>query len=235
MMRTVAVIPTYDEASAIIPLVREVLEQARDIEALVVDDDSPDGTARLVEEESKTIPRVHLLLRTKDRGRGLAGAEGFRRALEMGAERIIEMDGDGSHDPAFIPALLCASGAADLVIGSRYIPGGRDEDRNRVRRLASAFARRYLGIVLGVKAKDPTSGFRCYTRDALQSIMAEPLRARDPFILAETLYRCARKGMRIAEVPIVFHDRRSGESKLGAGTLVKYLFAALRLRVTGRC
>jgi len=235
VIRTMAVIPTYNEASTIIPLVREVVEQTRDIEALVVDDDSPDGTARLVEEEAKVMPRVHLLLRTKDRGRGIAGAEGFRRALDMGAERIIEMDGDGSHDPAFIPALLRASGPADLVIGSRYIHGGRDEDRSRSRRMVSALARRYLGIVLGAKVKDPTSGFRCYTREALTAIMAEPLRARDPFIIAETLYRCSRRRMRIVEVPIVFHDRTFGQSKLAAGTLVKYLFAALRLRLTGHC
>lgn len=235
MMRTMALIPTYNEASAIIPLVREVLEQARDIEVLVVDDDSPDGTAARVEEESRAMPRVHLLLRRKDRGRGRAGAEGFRRALEMGAERIIEMDGDGSHDPAFIPALLRASGSAGLVIGSRYIPGSRDEDRGPARRVVSACACRYLRIVLGVRVKDPTSGFRCYTRDALRAITDEPLRARDPFILAETLYRCSRGGIRIAEVPIVFRDRTSGRSKLGMGTLAKYLFSALRLRVTGRC
>jgi dolichol-phosphate mannosyltransferase len=235
LIRTMAVIPTYNEASTIIPLVREVLEQTRDIEALVVDDDSPDGTARLVGEEAKVMPRLHLLLRTKDRGRGLAGAEGFRRALDTGAERIIEMDGDGSHDPAFIPALLWASGSADLVIGSRYIQGGRDDDRSRIRRGVSALARRYLGIVLGVAVKDPTSGFRCYTREALEAITAEPLRARDPFIIAETLHRCSRRGMRIAEVPIVFHDRTSGQSKLAAGTLLKYLFSALRLRLTGRC
>ncbi len=125
MARTVAVIPTYNEAAVIIPLVREVIEQARDIEALVVDDDSPDGTAGLVREEGMACPRVHLLLRTSRRGRGSAGADGFRRAIEMGAERIIEMDGDGSHDPAFIPALLRACGPAALVIGSRYAPGGR--------------------------------------------------------------------------------------------------------------
>ena len=232
-MRTMAVIPTYNEASAIIPLVREVLEQARDIEVLVVDDDSPDGTARLVEEEAKAVSRLHLLLRRKDRGRGLAGAEGFRRALEMGAERIIEMDGDGSHDPAFIPALLYAAGPADLVIGSRHVPGGRDEERSRARRAVSALARSYLRLVLDVRVKDPTSGFRCYTRNALEVVMAEPLRARDPFIVAETLYRCSCRGMRIAEVPIVFRDRKFGRSKLGAGTLMKYLISTLRLRAAG--
>jgi dolichol-phosphate mannosyltransferase len=235
MARTVAVIPTYNEAAVIIPLVREVIEQARDIEALVVDDGSPDGTAGLVREEGMACPRVHLLLRTSRRGRGSAGADGFRRAIEMGAERIIEMDGDGSHDPAFIPALLRACGPAALVIGSRYAPGGGDEERARARRATSALARKYLRLVLGVRVEDPTSGFRCYTREALLAITAEPLRSNGPFILAETLHRCARRGLRIVEVPIIFHERIRGRSKLGAGTLAGYLFSALRIRLTGRC
>lgn len=235
MIRTVAMIPTYNEASTIIPLVREVLEQTRDIEVLVVDDDSPDGTAGLVEQEARVSPRVHHLLRAANRGRGSAGADGFRKALEMGAERIIEMDGDGSHDPAFIPAILRACGPAGLVIGSRYVPGGGDEGRSRVRKTVSGLARRYLRIVLGVKVADPTSGFRCYTREALAKITAEPLRSKGPFIISETLYRCARNGVRIAEVPILFHERMRGRSKLRPGTLAYYLFSALRLRVTGRC
>lgn len=235
MIRTVAMIPTYNEASTIIPLVREVLEQTRDIEVLVVDDDSPDGTAKLVEQEARVSPRVHLLLRASNRGRGSAGADGFRAALEMGAERVIEMDGDGSHDPAFIPAILRACGPAGLVIGSRYVAGGGDEGRSPVRRAVSALARGYLRVVLGVKVGDPTSGFRCYTREALGGITAEPLLARGPFIISETLYRCARDGVRITEVPILFHERMRGRSKLRPGTLVNYLFSAVRLRATGRC
>jgi dolichol-phosphate mannosyltransferase len=235
VMRACAVIPTYNEAPSIVPLAREVIEQIRDIVALVVDDNSPDGTAALVERESAATPRVQLLLRTNQRGRGSAGAEGFRRALEWGAERIIEMDGDGSHDPAYIPALLQAAGSADLVIGSRFIPGGRDEERSRVRRAVSSCARRYLRAVLGVKVQDPTSGFRCYTRKALMAITEEPLRARDPFIVAETLYRCSRRGLRIVEVPISFRDRKAGRSKLLPATLVAYLIRAVRLRSTGRC
>ncbi len=228
-----ALIPTYNEASSILPLIREIIEQARDIEVLVVDDNSPDGTWRLVEEEARAVPRVHLLRRRNTRGRGLAGAEGFRRVLEERAERIVEMDGDGSHDPAFIPDLLHAAGSAGLVIGSRYVRGGREEGRSRSRRAVSALARRYLRAVLGLRVKDPTSGFRCYTREALAAITAEPLRARDPFIIAETLYRCARRGIRIVEVPIVFRDRVAGQSKLGAGTLLRYLVSALRLRAAG--
>ena len=232
-MKTMALIPTYNEASSILPLVREIVEQARDIEVLVVDDNSPDGTWRLVEEEARAVPRVHLLRRRDRRGRGLAGAEGFRRALEERADRIVEMDGDGSHDPARSFPTSARGGSAGLVIGSRYVPGGREEGRSRFRRAMSALARRYLRTVLGVRVKDPTSGFRCYTRETLAAITAEPLRARDPFIIAETLYRCARSGIRIVEVPIVFRDRRAGQSKLRAGTLLRYLVSAIRLRASG--
>lgn len=229
-MKVIAVIPTYNEAGNIVPLVRDVLAQTDDIEVLVVDDDSPDGTWRLVEEEGKRSARVHLLRRHEDRGRGLAGLEGFRRALAMGAERVVELDGDFSHDPRHIPALLEASEKADVVIGSRYTRGGRDEERGIWRRVLSALARRYLRWVLGVRVSDPASGYRCFRREALEAVTAEPLGAKGPFIVAEIIFRCSRLGMRIIEVPIVFRERGGGRSKLRPGTLVGYLFRALRLR-----
>jgi len=231
-MKTIVVIPTYNEAQNIMPLIGEVLRQRGDIEALVVDDDSPDGTWKLVKEAQGKNPRVHLLLRREKRGRGLAGLEGFTKALAMGADRIVEMDADFSHDPAYLPALLRASESADLVIGSRYVPGGRDEERGVMRRAVSSLARRYLKWILGLSVRDPASGYRCFRREALSSLMAGEIKAGDPFIIAEILFRSRRMGLRIAEVPIVFRERRAGGSKLSVLTLAGYCVKAVRLRLS---
>lgn len=231
-MRTIVIIPTYNEAQNIVPLLGEVLEQRGNMEALVVDDDSPDGTWKLVEEAQGENPRVHLLLRREKRGRGLAGLDGFKKALAMGADRIVEMDADFSHDPVYLPALLEASESADLVIGSRFIPGGRDEERGLARRAVSWLARRYLRWVLGISVSDPTSGYRCFRREALSSLMAQEITASDPFIITEILFRSRLMGLRIAEVPIVFRERRAGSSKLSALTLLRYCVKAMRLRLS---
>ncbi|MDD5555805.1 MAG: polyprenol monophosphomannose synthase [bacterium] len=233
-MRAIAVVPTYNEAATIVPLIRGVLARGEGIEVLVVDDGSPDGTWRLVADEAERDGRVHLLLRTGRRGRGLAGAEGFRRALDMGADLVIEMDGDLSHDPRHIPALLGAAEAADVVIGSRHVPGGADEERGPLRRLVSRLARGYLRAVLGLAVRDPTSGYRCYRREALEALLEEPLRSEDPFIVTEMLHRARVRGMRIAEVPIVFRARAGGVSKLGPATLARYLARAVALRARRR-
>jgi len=233
-MKTVVVIPTYNEAENIIPLIREILNVSAHLEVLIVDDDSPDGTWRLVEKEAKTNGKVQLLRRTTDRGRGLAGIEGFTRALSHGADRVVEMDADYSHDPGSLPVLIDASSSADLVIGSRYVSGGRDEERGIARRLVSSLARGYLRWVLGLSVHDPASGYRCFRREALDALLKKRIRARDPFIIAETLFYCTRMGMRIVEVPIVFKNRRTGSSKLSVITLLEYLFKALQLRLSWR-
>ena len=233
-MKTVVVIPTYNEAKNIVLLLREVLKQDAGLEVLVVDDYSPDRTWMLVEQEARASLRVHLLLRRGERGRGRAGAEGFRKALEMGAERIVEMDGDFSHDPADLVSLIEASDDADLAIGSRYISGGSDGERGVSRRLVSSFARRYLRCVLGLGVHDPTSGYRCFREDAVRSLLSGGVSSVGPFFITETLFYCCRKGMRIVEVPISFRKRKSGRSKLGVMTLVKYLLQALKLRLKSR-
>jgi dolichol-phosphate mannosyltransferase len=194
-----------------------------------VDDFSPDGTYKLVEEMAKADSRVHLLLRKENRGRGWAGIDGFKKALEMGAKYVVEMDGDGSHSPKFIPEFLANISDGGMVIGSRYVAGGKDESRTLLRRMISGFARRYLSFALGVNIADPTSGFRFFEKTALQKI-AGSLSARDPFIVAETLYYAKKNGVTAKEVPIEFMPRIAGESKLQALTLLKYLFRALLLR-----
>ena len=228
-MDIIAVIPTYNESGNIKQVVSEILALPLNIEALVVDDLSPDGTYKIVEEMSKSDSRVHLLLRKENRGRGWAGIDGFKKALEMGAKYIVEMDGDGSHSPKFIPALVSNAQDGGMVIGSRYIAGGRDESRTILRRLISGFAGRYLSLALGVKIADPTSGFRLFERSSLQKIVGN-LSARDPFIVSEVLYYAKKNGVNIKEVPIEFMPRIAGQSKLRPSTLLKYLYRVLLLR-----
>jgi dolichol-phosphate mannosyltransferase len=229
-MDILAVIPTYNESGNIKTVVSEILSLPLNIEVLVVDDFSPDGTYKIVEEMAQNDKRVHLLLRKENRGRGWAGIDGFKKAVEMGAKYVVEMDGDGSHSPRFITTLFANAGRSDIVIGSRYVPGGKDEARDIIRKSISGFARRYLSFVLGVKIQDPTSGFRLYESGALAKIVGK-LSARDPFIVAEVLYYSKKAGLRLSEVPIEFMQRITGESKLKPATLIKYFFRVLALRL----
>lgn len=225
-------IPTYNEAENIGAVVSGVLSVAgAGDEVLVVDDSSPDGTGEVVEEIGRGDPRVRLLSRPGPRGRGWAGRDGFLRALQRGADRIVEMDGDGSHDPEAIPRLIEALPGADVVIGSRFLPGGKALGRGWLRGAISLVARRYIRLVLGIAVTDPTSGYRLFSRKALEKIDPATLTARDPFAVTEILYRCHRAGLRIKEVPIVFKDREKGESKLETSMLLKYFFRVLKLRL----
>ncbi len=224
-------IPTYNEAANIEAVISGVLAAVgEDLEVLVVDDSSPDGTGKVVEEIGRRDPRVSLLSRPGPRGRGRAGRAGLLLALERGADAVVEMDGDGSHDPEAIPRLIEALAGADVVIGSRFLPGGEAIDRGWLRDAISLAARRYLKLVLGIKVSDPTSGYRLFSRNALEKIDPSTLTARDPFTVTEILYRCHREGLKIREVPIVFRDRRKGESKLKTSILFKYFFRVLKLR-----
>ena len=233
-MKTIIMVPTYNERANVRELVKQIHKSAPRALVLIVDDSSPDGTYEEVRKMAKKDKRLRLLLRDRSvKGRGWAGRDGFLKAVGMGADIVVEMDADLSHQPKFIPALTAplSSGRTDVVIGSRYMPGGKDMDRPFHRRLTSNLAKRYLKFVLGLKAADPTSGFRAFTRGALVAIKAETLKARDPFTVSEILYRCYRSGLRIQEVPIEFVDRTQGSSKLGLATLLKYLGKALRLRL----
>ena len=229
-MDILAVIPTYNEAGNIKQVVSEILALPLNIEVLVVDDLSPDGTYKIIEEMARSDRRVHLLLRKENRGRGWAGIEGFKKALEMGAKYVVEMDGDGSHSPKFIPTLFANGPGFGIVIGSRYVAGGKDELRTLIRRMISAFARRYLSLALGVKIADPTSGFRLFDAGALEKIVPL-LSARDPFIVTEVIYFAKKLGVRINEAPIEFLPRITGESKLKSSTLLKYLLRVWLLRL----
>jgi dolichol-phosphate mannosyltransferase len=233
-MKTIIVVPTYNEKANIKQLIKLIHKHVPAAQILVVDDSSPDKTYEVVLELKKRDKNLNLLLRDRSvKGRGWAGRDGFVKALEMGADVVVEMDADLSHQPKFIPALVkpIVAGEADVVLGSRYMAGGKDIDRPFYRKITSNFAKNYLKVVLGLKAQDPTSGFRAYSKNALAKIKVKTLAARDPFTVSEILYRCYRAKLKIKETPIVFIDRTEGESKLQITTLVKYLVRALALRL----
>ena len=155
----------------------------------------------------------------------------FRRACELDADRIIEMDADGSHSPRFIPALLAAANQSAVVLGSRYVKGGCDDERGWFRRMMSFCSRYYLKIVLLTDIKDPTSGFRCFQKQVFDIISLSLLRARNPFIITELLFWCLKKHIPVYEIPIYFYKRQAGDSKLNCVILIEYLIRVLFLRI----
>ncbi|MDR2616455.1 MAG: polyprenol monophosphomannose synthase [Endomicrobium sp.] len=232
-MKIVVMIPTYNEVSNIEKVICDVLKSVPNAEVLVVDDMSPDGTYKIVKEIAKQNSKVHLLLRKEKKGRGYAGKDGFIKALEMNADFIVEMDGDGSHDPKYISEFLKVIKDCDVVIGSRYIGCGKDEERTLLRKLISKFSKLYISTILGVTIKDPGSGYRMYKKDALTKFVYE-LRASDPFIVTEIIYQLKKNNLKVKESPIIFLKRFSGESKLRPVTLIKYLFKVLKLKMLGQ-
>jgi len=230
--RVVAMIPTYNEAENIGDLAREILalETPADLQVLVADDNSPDGTWRIVEDLARNDPRVHLLRRMKRRGRGAGGIDGFKAALGLGADLVVEMDGDLSHQPKFIPDLIAAAARFDLVLGSRFVTGGRDADRSLGRRFITFGVRRFIRRTFRVPVQDVSSGFRCFRREVLEALDLDDLLSTGPSVVLETLYKAHLQGFRIGEVPIVFVDRRRGKTKLNALTLVETLVMALKFK-----
>ena len=224
-------IPTYNEAENIVSLLDGLFALGLEgMEVVVVDDHSPDGTWRLVEEYAKNNPWVHLLLRYKRRGRGSAGVDGFRWALEQGASLILEMDADHSHQPRHIPAMIEAAKGADVVLGSRFVGQGSDNQRGLVRRLITKMAGVYVRTLLGLKVRDVSSGFRLFRREVLAQLDLDNLVSAGPSIVLEVLFKTVLLGFRVVEVPIQFVDRRQGRTKLDNITLLETLVMVLRLR-----
>jgi glycosyltransferase involved in cell wall biosynthesis len=232
--RALVVIPTYNEAENILPLAREVLAQSPSLEVLVVDDASPDGTGRLVAEAAASERRLHLLARTGKLGLGSAYLAGFRYGLEHGYGRVFTMDGDGSHAPHHLPALLEAARSNDLVVGSRYVPGGGIRNWPLHRRALSAFANFYTRTLLRLPVRDCTSGFRGYARAVLEAVDPFSVRSSGYSFLEEMLCRVHRAGFRIAEVPIVFQDRRLGASKINRSEIYRAAWHVLVMAARGR-
>jgi dolichol-phosphate mannosyltransferase len=221
------VLPTYEEAEnveAVVSAVRRRLPARRRL--LIVDDNSPDGTGRIADRLAAAADDVEVLHRAAKTGLGPAYVEGFRRALAGGAELIVQMDADFSHDPADLPRLIEAAADADLVLGSRYIDGGGVADWGPIRRLVSRGGSSYARRMLGVGVRDLTGGFKVFRREALEAVDLETVGSQGYAFQVETTYRAIRAGLRVVEVPIVFSDRRVGESKMTAAIVAE---AALRV------
>ncbi|MCF7861347.1 polyprenol monophosphomannose synthase [Candidatus Woesearchaeota archaeon] len=230
--KIMVMIPTYNEKENIVHLMQSINAlNVPNLHILVVDDNSPDGTWKLVKEYSKTHPHTHLLHRTKDKGRGLAGIAGFKFALSEGADIIVEMDADFSHHPKYIPKLLETIKTCDVVLGSRFVKGGKDLDRGFVRQTITYLARNLIRIILGISVYDCTSGFRCFRRKVIESIGLDDFISKGPEIVQEVLYNSYFKGFKIKEVPIVFMDRRQGESTLGIQAMIDGFIMVWKLRL----
>ncbi|MCX6999262.1 MAG: polyprenol monophosphomannose synthase [Candidatus Sumerlaeota bacterium] len=232
-MSIMVTLPTYNESANILPLIDELLAVQDDISVVVIDDDSPDGTHRLVRERQKKDPRVHLIHRTGERGRGTAGAAGFKYAVAQAADLIVEMDADFSHHPRFLPALLNAAQDADVVIGSRLMAGGGETGRSFIRRIITHLANSYIRLVLGLKVRDCTSGYRVFRRAVLEAIQLDTLTAKGPAIVQEVLFRCGQHGFRMVEVPIVFEERKRGKSTFNWRIILTGLWSVLKFRFRG--
>ncbi|MEW6481573.1 MAG: polyprenol monophosphomannose synthase [bacterium] len=231
-MKTLVVIPTYNERENIESLIKEILALKIDgLEILVVDDNSPDKTGEIVDELSCNLKEVKVIHRYSERGRGLAGIEGFKYGIENGYDYIMEMDGDFSHNPKYIPDFLKAIENCDVVIGSRYVPAGGEYKRHLIRRIISRMANFFLKYLLEFKVSDCSSGFRLFKRKCLEEIDICHLSSKGPWILTEILYKCHQRGYKIKEIPIIFKERVLGKSKLKGEILLYSFYFAAKLRI----
>ena len=228
-MYPAVIIPTYNESGNIERLVNEIISLPMEMHVIVVDDSSPDGTGMLVEEISRREPRVSCLHRPGKLGLGTAHIAGMLRSLEMNCDPILTMDADFSHQPVYIPALLSALDKFDVVIGSRYISGGRMEGRSMALRVVSRGANLFARTVLGLKATDCTAGFRAYRAVVLKSIDLNRVFSNGYSFLIEMLFLCQTHGWSVGEVPIIYQDRLAGVSKISRPEVYKAMYTVLRL------
>lgn len=230
------ILPTYNEAEnvkTIVPAAGEVLANAapEGFRVLVVDDGSPDGTGRLADELAAEHEWVQVLHRTEKNGIGPAYLAGFRHALAHGAGYVMEMDSDFSHDPADLARLLAAAyDGADLALGSRYVPGGGVSDWGLLRRFISEGGSTYARLVLGLKVRDLTGGFKCFRREVLEAIDFDNVRSQGYAFQVELTYRASQAGFTVVEVPIVFRDRQHGQSKMSWRIAAEAMWLVPRLR-----
>lgn len=228
-------IPTFNERQNITALIKEILVLSADFGVLVVDDDSPDGTAeavqRLVEKEPE---RVFLMVRKENRGRGLAGIAGLIDATRRGPEFVVEMDADFSHRPLYIPKFLEAIGDADIVIGSRGVKGGEQVGRSLCRKIITRLANGYIMAVLGIYGHDLTSGFRLFRTSALKKLPLQNMVSKGPEVVQEVLCLAQQHGLKIVEYPIIFYNRSMGSSTFKLKTALRSLLAMWRFRLRYR-
>jgi dolichol-phosphate mannosyltransferase len=225
------VIPTYDERDNVTPMSEAVLQQGEDFEILFVDDGSPDGTGDVIDSLVKKNPRIHVLHRQKKEGLGRAYVAGFLHALELGAQKIVQMDCDFSHNPKDLPRLVASDG--DLVIGSRYVKGGSTPGWPFKRRLISRAGGIFIRTVTGMPIKDPTGGFKCWKREVLESLDLNSVQSAGYSFQLEMNHRTWKKGFTIKELPISFTDRVQGYSKITPGIAVESVKITFKLRQNG--
>jgi dolichol-phosphate mannosyltransferase len=231
--RTLIVVPTYNERENVGALVPQLLQVVPDADVMLVDDNSPDGTAEFAEQLFRAEPRFSILRRSGPRSFGRSLLDGYRVALERGYARLVQMDADFSHEPNLVPVLIDASRGADVVIGSRYCPDGRVVNWPWHRRFLSRFANEYVTRITGVTVRDSTSGFRCYTRCALRCLLEIGVTSEGYAFQVETVFRAQREGLRIVEIPITFTDRRAGQSKMSGKVIFESVLKPWRLRFGG--
>jgi dolichol-phosphate mannosyltransferase len=231
--RTVVVIPTYNERENIRQLMPQVLA-ATDCQVIVVDDDSPDGTAQVVAEMAAADPRIHLVNHRPKLGIGPAYKEGFRAALALEPDLVIQMDADGSHPPAMLPEFVRLAEDCDLVLGSRYLHGITVVNWPIERLLLSYFGNAYVRAVLRLPVRDATGGFKCWRREALTAIHPERVRSNGYSFQVETTFRAWKRGFRLREVPIIFMDREVGESKMSKRIGMEALWIVWWLKLAHR-
>jgi dolichol-phosphate mannosyltransferase len=231
--RTLVIVPTYNERDLVATVAAEFLAPLPASDLLFVDDNSPDGTGRLIDELRAADPRVHVLHRAGKLGLGTAYLEGFAWALARDYDTVVEMDADFSHHPRYLPELVeRARGGVDVVVGSRYVPGGGTINWGVGRQLISRFGGLYARSVLGMGVRDMTSGFVCYRRDALERLDLPAVHSNGYSFQIEMKYRAHRAGLRIEEIPIVFEDRRVGQSKMSRAIVAEALGVVWKLRLS---
>jgi dolichol-phosphate mannosyltransferase len=225
------VLPTYEEAANVERLVAEARTKLpASAQVLIVDDNSPDGTGEIAARLAEEDDAIHFLHRPTKEGLGPAYIAGFREALAGGAGLIVEMDADFSHDPSYLPRLTEAAKRADVVIGSRYVPGGGVTDWGAVRRTISRGGSAYARFVLGLDVRDLTGGFKCFRREVLEAIDLDAVRARGYAFQVEMTYRSIELGFKVVEVPIVFRDRQAGSSKMSRSIVLEAIWRVPLLR-----
>jgi dolichol-phosphate mannosyltransferase len=228
--RAVVCLPTYNERENLEPMVRALGEHG--VHVLVIDDSSPDGTGELADGLANELEHVEVLHRERKEGLGPAYLAGFRRALADGAELVLEMDCDFSHDPADVPRLIrAAEEGADLVLGSRYVNGGAIRNWGALRRFVSAGGSFYARVLLGTHVRDLTGGFKCYRRRVLETIDLDSIDSKGYAFQIETTYRALRAGFRVVEIPITFVDREVGGSKMSKGIVAEAVWKVPALRL----
>ncbi len=228
MVATVC-LPTYNERENLERMVRTLVGLG--VRVLVIDDNSPDGTGEIADRLAEELEPVSVLHRPRKEGLGPAYIAGFGEALRDGADLVLEMDCDFSHDPADVPRLISAAGEADLVLGSRYVPGGRVGNWGPLRRFISRGGSLYAQMILGLPVRDLTGGFKCYRRAVLEALPLDEIHSKGYAFQIETTYRTLRKGFRVREVPITFVDRVEGGSKMSKSIVVEAVWKVPALRL----